>query len=239
MLKSIDDLQYFFNVVDISYNLFKLLYNNCFFDDRFNLFHSLILASDLDNFFVLPDHFFNLLNYDWHFNNFLDDALNVPVHINNLRNNSLHLHNLWNFYYFLMYPFHFIYFGNCDCSINDFFHNLLGCDDFLDDTLNWHYFLNNPFHLFDTFSNVRNFLHNFFVLNTVYYLLFDLCQLMDLHNLFPNRYDLFNNLGNLHYLFNDFSDRNNFLNYFFSWNWDLNWHNNLPINLDDLNTFDS
>ena len=225
-------------MVDISYNLFKLLYNNCFFDDRFNLFHSLILASDLDNFFVLPDHFFNLLNYDWHFNNFLDDALNVPVHINNLRNNSFHLHNLWNFYYFLMYPFHFIYFGNCDCSINDFFHNLLGCDDFLDDTLNWHYFLNNPFHLFDTFSNVRNFLHNFFVLNTVYYLLFDLCQLVDLHNLFPNCYNLFNNLGNLHYLFNDFSDRNNFLNYFFSWNRDLNWHNNLPINLDDLSTFD-
>lgn len=234
LLESINNLQYFLNVVNIPNNLFEFFDNDCFFNDRLNFLYSFIFISYFNNFFIFSNYLFDLLNDNWNFNYFFNNVLNISVHIDDLRNDSLNLYYFWNLNNLFLKSFHLIYFWNSSCSFNHFFNNLLSCNNLLDNSLNRYYFLDYLFYLFDFLGNIWDFFNNFLVLNVVYNLFFYSSNFIDMNNLLFNCDYFLHNLRYLNRFFNNFSNRNDFLNYFFCWNRNLNWHNDLSLNFDNL-----
>lgn len=157
LLKPIDNLQYFLNMIDVTDNFLELFHNHSLLNNRLDLFHCLVLASYLDNLFILSNNFLNLFNNDRHLNNLLHHILNVSIHVNNLWNDSFNFNNFGNLDNLLLQSLYFINFRHSDCSFNNFLHNLLGCHNLLNDSLHWYYFLNNSFNLFYGFSDVWDF----------------------------------------------------------------------------------
>lgn len=138
-----------------------------------------------------------------------------------------------------MNSFYFIHFGNCCGSLDNFLYYLLSSHDLLNDLLDWDDFLNDPLNLFDSFSNVRNFLYDLFVLNVVHNFFFNLRDFLNLDNfLFESNY-LLDYLRNLNRPLNNLSDGNNFLHDFFGWNWNFNGYNNLSFNFNHFQIFKS
>lgn len=108
---TIHNLEYFFNVVNVSDCFFELLEYNCLFNNTFNLTYCFIFITNFNYFFILANNFLHFLHDDWHFNDLLHDVLDVSVDINQLRNNLFDLYNSRYFYNFLFKTLHLIDLG--------------------------------------------------------------------------------------------------------------------------------
>lgn len=225
-------------MVNVSDNLFEFFNDHSLFDNRLDFLDSLVLVSNFNDLLVFSDDFLDLFNNDWHFNDLLHDVLDISVDIDDLRNDLLDLNNLGNFDHFLLNSFNFVDFRNGVSLIHYLFDDLLSSYDLLDDALDWNDFLNNPFDFLDLFSDIGYLLHDFFVLNVINDFFFDSGDFFDLDDLFLNRYDFFHDLWDLNNLLDDFGDGNDFFNYFLSWDWDLDWNDDLPFNFDHLRIVD-
>jgi hypothetical protein len=105
---AINDLEDFFNMIDISNCFFEFLEHNCFLDDSFNLFNSFILVTQLDYFLILFCYFLNSFHNNWNFNDLFNNVLNISVDIDKLRNNFFNLNDSWNLNKFLFDSLDFI-----------------------------------------------------------------------------------------------------------------------------------
>lgn len=94
---SIYNLKDFFDMVDISHNLFELLHDNCFLDNSFNFSDCFIFVLYFNNFLILSNNLFDLFNNDGYFNNFLNNFFNISVNVNKLWNDSFNFNNFRNF----------------------------------------------------------------------------------------------------------------------------------------------
>lgn len=93
---AIDNLKYFFDMIDVSDYFFEFFQNDCFLNYSFDFFNGLIFISKFNYFFILFDDFLDLFHDDWNFNYFLHDCLDVVVHLYELRDNFFDLHNARN-----------------------------------------------------------------------------------------------------------------------------------------------
>ena len=94
---SINYLQYFLDMIDISHRFFELFKNNSLLYNFFYFFHTFILVTKLNYFFMLCGDFFHFLHYDRYLHYLLNDILDISVHIDQLRNHFLDLYYLWHF----------------------------------------------------------------------------------------------------------------------------------------------
>lgn len=149
LFESVNNLKNLFNVVDVSYDLFEFLHNNCPLNNGFNLFDSLIFISDFDDLFILSNNLFDLFDDDWYFDNLFNDVLNVSVDINNLRNDFLNFDNLRNLNNDIIASLNLIYFWNGVGFFYYFFNDLLSSDYLLNDALNWNDLFYDSFYFLD------------------------------------------------------------------------------------------
>jgi hypothetical protein len=182
LLKPIHNLKHFFDVVNVSDYFLELLDHNCLFNNRFDFPDGLVLVSDFNDLLIFSDYFFDLFNDDWDLYNLLHDVLNVSVDVDDLGDDFLNLHDLWNFDHLLLNSLNFVDFGNSVSLLNYFFDDLLSSDNLLNNALDWDDFLNNSIDFYQLFSNVRNFLHYFPVLDIVDDLFFNSWDLSDLNH---------------------------------------------------------
>lgn len=227
-----------FNIINVSNNLFEFLHDNLLFDDPLNLLDGLVLVPDLNYFLVFSYDFFNLFNDDRDLHNLFHNLLDIPVDIDQLRNDLLYLNNSRNFNHDLFGPLNLLDFRDSDSPLNDLFNNLLSCDDFLNNRLD----RNNLFSFYDDFldllADVRNLLDNFLnsLVNNDFLLNSD--DLLDYDLLDSLSYDFFNNLRYLNYFLNNLCDWNDSLDDLFHWNGNLDWNNDLPLDWVRLSHFD-
>lgn len=70
---AINNLKYFFDMIDVSDYFFEFFHNDCFLNYSFDFFNGLVFISKLNNFFIFFDDFLDLFHDDWNFNDFLHD----------------------------------------------------------------------------------------------------------------------------------------------------------------------
>ena len=155
----LDDLDNFFDVVNVFDDFFHLFHDGDSLNDPFDFNHLGSDISNRDNLLLLYFDFSHFFNDSRHFNNFLYQFLNILVDFDHLGNDSFYFNDFWNFYQFLDYLFNFVNSGY-DCGfLNDFFYDLLGSNDFLHFGLDCYNFFNNGRHLLYDFLDVGdNFL---------------------------------------------------------------------------------
>jgi len=131
LLVSVNNLQDFFNVVDISDNFLEFFHDDCFFNDSFDFLYSFILVFNFDNLLVFSDNFLDLFDNNWNFDNFFDNFFNVSIDVDQLWNNPLNFNNFGNLNNDFLCSFNLLDFWNSDCSLNYFFNYLLSSYDLL------------------------------------------------------------------------------------------------------------
>lgn len=130
---SVDNLQDFLNVIDISDDLLELLHDDCFLNHLLHLLYSLVLILHFNNLFTLLYNLLNLLYDDRHFHDLLDNLFNVLVNIDHLGNDLFDFQYFGNLHNNLFCAFNFLYFRNCNRFFHYFFSNELSCHYFLHD----------------------------------------------------------------------------------------------------------
>ncbi len=236
---SIDYLENFFNMVDISYNFFEFFHNNCFLDNFLNFSDCLIFVLNLNDFFVLSDDFFDLFDNNWNFNNLFNNFFDVFVDVNKLRNDSLNLNNFRNLDNYFFCSFNFLDFRNSDNFFDNFFRDELGCDDFLNNWLDWNNLFSFDSYFFDSFTDIRNFLNNLFhnLIDNDFFL--NSNDFVDSNLFYSLSYDFLNNLRNLDDFLNDLSYWNDLFDDLFYWDRNLDRNNNLIFNFNWFGNFHS
>lgn len=109
---SVNDLKNLFDMVDIPNDLFEFLEDHSLLNYSFDLSYVSVFVSHLNDLLVLFHNFFDLFDNDWNFDDLLNDALNVSVDVDKLRNDPFDFNDLWDFYNFFSEFFYFINFGN-------------------------------------------------------------------------------------------------------------------------------
>ena len=99
-------------MVDVSNCLSEFLKNHSFLHNLFNLFHSFILITDLDNFFIFFNNLFDPFHDNWNFDDFLNNILNVLIDIDELRNNPFDFYDPWHLNELFFKALDFIDFGD-------------------------------------------------------------------------------------------------------------------------------
>jgi hypothetical protein len=95
---SINNLQYFLNMVDISNHFLEFFHDNNLLDKSVNLSNSFIFVSKFNNFLVFSNNLFELFDYYGYFDDLFNDTLDVSVDIYQLRDYSFDFNNFWHFY---------------------------------------------------------------------------------------------------------------------------------------------
>lgn len=204
LFNSINNLQYFFDNIDLPDNFLHFFHNHNLFPFFLNFYNFLGVVLNCHNFLHDLLNFLQLLNDHGNLDNFVNDCLDEVVYSHKLRHNSLDLDEFRDFHHNLLDSFNFVDLGDCDGFFHHFFDDLLSCDDLLNSGFDCHNFLNDSWYLLNHLLNVRN----------------DLLYLFDLlinHNFFNNFLDLvhnnfllfgdnnfFDNLRNLNDPFSDF-----------------------------------
>ena len=111
---SVHNLKDFLDMVDVSDCLFEFLKNHSSFHNSFNFFHCFILITNLNNFFIFFNNFFDPFHDDWDLDNLLNNILNVFVDIDELRNNLFNLYDSWHFNEFFFEALNFVDLGHDD-----------------------------------------------------------------------------------------------------------------------------
>lgn len=158
MFVSINDLNFFLNVMDIIRYLFYFINSDGLFFDSWNFLDLGVFDLNLNNFLDFDLHFFNGFVDNWDRDDFIDILFDDLIYFYKLRNNFFKLDNMWLLNDFFNNFFNFNYFWYFDNFFNNFFNNLL----------NWSLLLNSLFlrnnNLFCS-GNLNNFLlHNIFFL---------------------------------------------------------------------------
>lgn len=234
---SVHDLKDLFDVVDISHYFFEFLHNHCLLHTSLNLFHSLILVANFNNFLPFVCDLLNLFHVDGDLDNLLSDVLDVSVDIHNLGNDFLHFNDPWDFNCFFFNSLYLIDLWYNYGFFNHFLNNQLSNLDLLYHLFYWDNSVSEYLHFFNLFSDVGYFLYYFLHFCVNHHLLLSFYEFPWLGDNSVLSNDLLEDSWNLNYLFNIVGKRNKLLHNSIYWYWDLNWDNNLSFYFDGLGYF--